>query len=296
MTTLRNSFEGGTLGVTISQANSGGASGDALTSVADVVGGTCVYGTVTGQPLSAIGMTFTVGGTSGSERRGWVVNAGALTTPQWIRMYIVPSDFVGTVGIARGMDAALATQRWRVQLAASVVTLRDSTNTAIATSPALADARHRIEAMVGGTASSAGRLKIFLGDSQVPLYDSGALAAINFGGDTQRALFGSAAPTTNVSGKIDGIAWSDSAWIGPSHALGGWAPKLNGHVAYLQQLTVDGNTNYVKRRPCVITGFALDGNPILRVGHSGEVYGNAATGIARRTDPATATMGVYVSY
>lgn len=62
-----------------------------------------------------------------------------------------------------------------------------------------------------------------------------------------------------------------------------WVAKTNRHVAYLQQKTVGGNTAYVKRRPAIITGFAADSAPRLRVRHSGEVYGNATNGVVRKT-------------
>lgn len=75
-----------------------------------------------------------------------------------------------------------------------------------------------------------------------------------------------------------------------------WVAKVNRHVAYLQQKTVGGNANYVKRRPAIITGFAADSNPRLRVGHGSEVYGDATNGVARKTDPDANTVSVYVSY
>lgn len=75
-----------------------------------------------------------------------------------------------------------------------------------------------------------------------------------------------------------------------------WAPKVKRHVAYLLLHTYGGNTAYVKRRPCIITGFATDTNPILRCRHTGEVYGNAAVGVPRRTNPDANVTGVYVSY
>ncbi len=62
-----------------------------------------------------------------------------------------------------------------------------------------------------------------------------------------------------------------------------WVAKVNRHVSYLQQKTVGGNANYVKRRPAIITGFATDTNARLRVRHTGEVYGTAAVGVVRKT-------------
>jgi hypothetical protein len=47
--------------------------------------------------------------------------------------------------------------------------------------------------------------------------------------------------------------------------------KLNSHVTYWNAAR--------KPRPAIVTGFATDTNPILRVGHAGEVYGNGAVGV-----------------
>lgn len=68
-----------------------------------------------------------------------------------------------------------------------------------------------------------------------------------------------------------------------------WEPKVNRHCAYIAAPNA-------KRRPAIITGFATDSNPILRVGHHGETYGNATTGIARKLDPTLSTTNVYVSW
>lgn len=75
-----------------------------------------------------------------------------------------------------------------------------------------------------------------------------------------------------------------------------WVAKVNRHCAVLVQKTVGGNTNYVKRRPGVITAFAADSNPRIRVRHISETYGDATNGVARKTDPDANTVSVYVSY
>lgn len=63
-----------------------------------------------------------------------------------------------------------------------------------------------------------------------------------------------------------------------------WVAKVRRHVVYLQQKTVGGNANYVKRRPAIITAFSAgDSAPILRVRHGGETYGNNSNGIGRKT-------------
>lgn len=70
----------------------------------------------------------------------------------------------------------------------------------------------------------------------------------------------------------------------------GWEPKVNRHVVYLQQKTVGGEVNYVKRRPAIVTAVNLDDTVDLRVGHDGEVYAS----VLRRT--ADNDVEVYVPY
>lgn len=297
MTTLRNTFEGGTDGVTVTTGNSGGGSGDAFTDFTDTAGGTFVY-SAAGAIYGSLCCAFSLGATSGSMRRGWAVNAGATSASQYIRIYLDPADFTGAVSPVRGMDTTGATQRWRFQLDAAtrLITFRDSTNATIWTSTALtAGVKYRIEARVAGSATGTGRFKIFSGDKDNPLQDSGELSSINFGGVIQKIFFGQCAAATSVAGKLDAIAWSDTTWIGAVAAVT-WQPKVNRKVRYLLQKTVGGNTQYVKRRPAIITGFAGDGNPILRVGHQGETYGTAPTGVARKTDPDGNAVSQYVSY
>lgn len=89
-----------------------------------------------------------------------------------------------------------------------------------------------------------------------------------------------------------------------------WVAKVNRHCAYHQRKTVTNPlgvvcTNYVKRRPAIITGFATDTAPRLRVRHytspSTETYGTAAVGVPRMTDPIAVVTtnprnGKYVSF
>lgn len=297
MTTLRNIFDGGTDGVTITTGNSGGASGDAFTDFTDTAGGTFVYSTA-GAIHGSLCTAFSLGVTSGSMRRGWAVNAGALTTPQFYRCYLDPADFTGAVSPLRGMDTTSATQRWRVQLDGTtrILTFRDSANTSLYASTALtAGVKYRVEVRVEGSTTGTSRVKIFIGEKDNPVQDSGELALANFGGVIQKIFFGQCAAATNVAGKLDSIGWSDTTWLGAVAAVT-WQPKLNRKVRYLLQKTVGGEANYVKRRPAIITGFAGNGDPRLRVGHAGEVYGDATTGIARKTNPDGDTVSQYVSY
>jgi hypothetical protein len=71
-----------------------------------------------------------------------------------------------------------------------------------------------------------------------------------------------------------------------------WVRKVGRHVAYLQQKTVGGNANYVKRRPAIITALGAGELVDIRVGHGAEVYED----VDRRVDPTDPSVGVYTSY
>lgn len=297
VTTLRNDFNGGTDGVTITTLNSGGVSGDAFTDLTDTGGGTFVF-SAAGAISGSLCCAFSLGVTSGAMRRGWAVNAGATSAPQFYRCYLDPGDFTGAVSPMRGMDTTAVTQRWRIQLDGTtrILTFRDAANASLYASPALtAGVKYRVEVRVEGSATGLSRIKIFVADKDNPTYDSGELVAANFGGVIQKIFFGQCAAATNVAGKLDAIGWSDTTWLGAVAAVT-WQPKVNRRVRYLLQKTVGGNAQYVKRRPAVITGFAGNGDPLLRVGHAGETYGSAGTGVPRKTNPDADTVSNYVSY
>lgn len=70
-----------------------------------------------------------------------------------------------------------------------------------------------------------------------------------------------------------------------------WVPKVNRHVSMV--VTIGGKT---RRRPGIITAFATDTNPRIRVGHLGEVYGDATNGVVRRTTTTDNTVNRYTSW
>lgn len=71
-----------------------------------------------------------------------------------------------------------------------------------------------------------------------------------------------------------------------------WVPKVGRHVAVLVQKTFNGNTNYVERRPAVITAVGVGDAIDCRVRHTGETY----TNLARRVNPSSPSLPRYVSY
>lgn len=75
-----------------------------------------------------------------------------------------------------------------------------------------------------------------------------------------------------------------------------WLPLVGSRCVYLAQKTFEGNAAYVKRRPVIVTGLALDGFPILNDKHSNVTYGTASIGIRPRSLPDANEVDVYVSY
>jgi hypothetical protein len=68
-----------------------------------------------------------------------------------------------------------------------------------------------------------------------------------------------------------------------------WFPKVNRHCRVFATKSVTNalgqvQTNYTKRRPATVTGFASDTNPRLRVRRTGEVYGSVGVGVVRQID------------
>lgn len=218
MTTLFNDLTGGSPGTDITNANSaaGGNAFDEIDTPANGVDGFIRYGTSHGFPAIH---TSTV--SSQFERVGWQVNPTAATGPQYAAFYVDPADITGnTYAPIRGMNAASSAQRMEIQISsAGVVTFRNSASAVIWTSAALTSGtRYRIEVMWEGkgTATSAGRVQIFVEEQTTPVQDSGTLIDQNFGGPTQSFWVGQTRTAFSNSGKMSTrVGWSDEAWIGP---------------------------------------------------------------------------------
>ncbi|MDG4796210.1 hypothetical protein [Micromonospora sp. WMMD1082] len=215
MAALANGFEGGVPGATVTTGNSGGPSGDPWTLSTDTVGGACVY-TDLGPAHGVRCMAVSVAATGGAQRRGWAVNAGDSTATQYFRFYVDPASITGTVAPLRGMNVTSSGQRFRIQVtAAGVLSLHNNANTAVWTSAALAAGpQWRVEVSAAGSTTAAARVRIYLGDAEVPAQDSGPLSGLNLGGPIREVWFGQTAAATNVGLRLDDCGWSDTAPLG----------------------------------------------------------------------------------
>jgi hypothetical protein len=216
MAELRWTAEGGSNGTTINTSDTG--SGTAFDSQQDGTGTTCTYSSTGGCKRGSLVMSWTSNATVSSVSRRWNVNAGNTAATQYYGCYLDPGDFAHAVNnvLMRGTDTAF-TQRWRLLLDTSNhVVFNNAANGTVATSTALTNGtRYRVRLEVAGSTTGAARLRIYVGDSASTFYDSGALSD-NFGGTIQRLAFGQAVSLANTAGKLDDLAYSDTAEPGPS--------------------------------------------------------------------------------
>lgn len=273
MTARYATADGGVAGATVGVGDTG--SGTPFDAGTIGTGGAFTYSSTGGCRRGGAGQcyAYSVGGTSALARRSWNVNSGNSAAAAPYRAYIDPADFSGaTVIIARGMDSAGNTQRWRLILTGSAVSLRKADNTAAggtATSGALSSGtRYRAEWSVAGSTTGAYRLIVYVGESTTAFYDSGAGTA-DFGGTVQSVHVGIAASATSQSGKVDDFMAGDpgDSAFGPAVPTG--------------QLTVSASGTLVDAGRVVVRGVgALAGSGVLAAAGSAVVRGAAGLSAA----------------
>lgn len=212
MTTQTASAETGSNGATVATGDTGTPAWDA---VSIGTGAALTYSNTGGCKRGSLCYSFSSAGTSSTAYGEWNVNAGASAAVQYHRTYIDPADFTSVPVLARGMDSAGSTQRWRLAWTGTAVQLRDSANSTVFTSSTLSSGtRYRVEWRVAGSTTGAVQLIVYVGESATTFYDSGASTG-NFGGVIQRIRMGIGAGQTSVAGKCDDFGWSDTAALGP---------------------------------------------------------------------------------
>ena len=112
--------------------------------------------------------------------------------------------------------------------------------------------------------------------------------------DLARVIVGFTVPVINRVNETD-LALQVSGGVASADTHG-WRPLVGLHCVYLQQKTFEGNPNYIKRIPVIITAFASDGYPRLKNKQTGNTYGTASVGIRPRSHPDANEFGVYVSF
>lgn len=225
MTRLQNIFEGGTDGVAISNANSGGASGDALDTFFTPSGGTIVYDDA---QSAQGGLSALCNAASGANALMEWNSSWHSDTEVWHRMYF-RFDNVSltnhlTIAQLRSSDSPVAEVQLRntnvIGLRDAALTLRYSSATSIA-----ADTWYRLEWHVVHNASTGHmEARLFYGANlhgTTPDESFGSPSANWNTGSGSDEVSQGIAGNPGASGAtmwLDGIAIDDVAWIGPASA------------------------------------------------------------------------------
>lgn len=224
-----NSAEGGTNGVAVTAANSGGTSGDAFSADA-TASATCSFTADNTHPAhGSLGYKVVLGGTAGESYVYW-------TDPYpkaayWHRAYLYWTANPGAVtSIFRALSGTTVRASVVVNATGNIV-LRDAAGTGQATSTNTIplNATWRIEAYIKGDAA-AGQIeaKIFSSpDSTTPLETVTTAANINTGGTIDRTRIGHAGTgVANVTYWLDDIGVSSGGYMGPAPVSATAAPAV----------------------------------------------------------------------
>lgn len=231
-TLITNTFEGGTLGATLSVANTGGASGTAMQGITVGTSGNTITFDNAHPSNGTLGMKL-VTGTVDSAYAQWALTASTRTVFRfYLYLAALPNaqTFLAQIRSSTGSMAALmldSSNRFEMQNApGSVVASTAST-------AASAGVEYRVEfAVTPGTTTSNGRIEyaIYPGDSTTPTwtYDSGAVS------NTGTAAIAFIRLGRTTTGTVASTQWYDelsvqtldTGWIGAPPVVATPAPVI----------------------------------------------------------------------
>jgi hypothetical protein len=229
VTTLTNSFEGGTSGTTITPGNSGGVSGNAF-DVVNIGASAALAYSNTQAAHGTLSGEFTEPGTSTTCFAAW---AGSLTGSSlatiWYRAYVYLPALppVTNMRLIAPYDSTSICAGIAVSTAGKIVVQAGTTDTTQYTSTSAVNTAgwFRLEGFVTGSAS-AGQVSMALynsPDSATATETFTSAASLNTTGAITSVRFGSSAQGTNYSWFMDDLGASSTGPVGPvvSPAAGG---------------------------------------------------------------------------
>jgi hypothetical protein len=210
----QNTFEGGSDGVTISEANSGGASGDAFDAVSYSGNGVLEYDT--GRVLHGMvsARHYSPGTVSSTSRVKWTYTGNSA----YVRFYVyLPATLTTTYGIFRVTDSAVGVQIGIRVNSSGVLQVIDAASTAVWASSALTtDAWHRVELWYDLAAGDF-EARIFSGgdlEGATPS-QSGSSTTATLGTGPQALAFGMVAGSSSAFDfNTDSLAYGVDDWLG----------------------------------------------------------------------------------
>jgi hypothetical protein len=223
MPLLTNSFEGGTNTVTISAANSGGASGTAFDVVTIGTGATATFDTAHAAHGTLAG-NITTTATSSQDFLSWTTAMGT-QTQVWLRVYCY---FTANPGVGLNLYRSLATAALSAGLQLTATGKLRSLDSAGATVQTMTNsvalnAWFRVEAMIL-TSATVGQVEVKLfntPDSTTPTETITSSANLNTGANMNTYRFGNTVSAANMGPFwMDDLGLSTTGYIGPVVAGG----------------------------------------------------------------------------
>lgn len=219
MTTLTNSFEGGTQGTTVTAANSGGASGSKFDNVSSA-GTTLAYDN-THAAHGVLSMLNVTGASLATNVVQWTTSLTATTIAQaWFRCYAYLTAYPSNqLRVARALNSSTYCGGIAITAAGNVVTL-NTTGGIQTTSTNVVPLNQwfRLEGYVIGSAS-AGQIQVQLylngDDAATPTETNTSGAAVNTASAINKIDFGNPSSSINYTFWMDDVGASSTGYIGP---------------------------------------------------------------------------------
>ena len=222
MTTVQNSFEGGTSGTTISTGNSGGTSGTAFDVISIGAAATLAF-SGTRAAHGTLSCQVATGASSVSSYAEWSTSMGS-HTQVWFRLYLyftaLPS---ASTAIWRAYQGTQQVCGLNLQTSTGQLRMEDSSNAEIfgTTAPAPTGRWFRLEGFVIASAS-AGQVQLKLydnADSTIPTETDTSAATVNTFGAPDNYRFGAVTSAANIGPFwMDSIGLSSTGYLGPAVA------------------------------------------------------------------------------
>lgn len=212
---LINTFEGGTDEVTITAANSGGASGNAFDAVASGTGWVRVFDT--GQSMyGSMAMRMSCGATAATGTISWTTSLGAGLSRIYVRHYFRGDYTVGARGMHRFRGTGVSLGRVEINTSGQM-RLINTSSTIVATGTAVLDTAtwYRFESSLGSGSSTLNVARVYEGNSTQILDEVSGTS--DFGtGNIDEVNFGQTVSFSNIPAAWwDSIEVRDDGYPGP---------------------------------------------------------------------------------
>lgn len=222
---LLNNFDGGTNGVTITTANSGGASGNAFTAVAIGATDTLTFSNTT-YATGSLSAQIVNGATNNTSNFFWTTKVVGLQPKLWFRICCyftaLPTGTPARVFEFFTFFANKQVGALEINLNGTI-TLKSSSptiTTSVSTIPL--NQWFRIEGWFVASLN-AGQASVSLfatPESQVPIETNTSAANVNTSGSIQSAAFGYLTNTANFTYYLDSVGISNIGYLGPTSYIG----------------------------------------------------------------------------